>query len=115
MPSSFTFLDPVHLGEVAVVVSQRRQVGHLHLGRGQEGGGARGGVVEDGGAVALPTAFPPVAVDSCLKLAGGAQPPLFTFVWVEVLHVPAAEEKRNSVFTCHRVTLSHVVNHSAIK
>lgn len=90
--SFFTFLDHRHMWDMATVVSGHGHVGHVHLWWGQHGGGAHGGVVEDGRAVALPAAFPPVAVDSCLKLSGGAQSPLFTFIRVEVLHIPAGRK-----------------------
>lgn len=116
MLSYVTFLDHRHLGDMATIVSGHRYVGHLYLWWGQEGGGAHRRVVEDRGSVALPTAFPPVAVNSCLKLTGGAQSPLFTFIRVEVLHIPAGKTKNSIIYLgfCHCVTLSHVVNQSLI-
>lgn len=110
-----TFLDDRHFRDVATAVSGHREVGHLYLGWGQEGGCTHGRVIEDGGAVALPTAFPPVAVNSCLKLDGGAQPSLFTFIRVEVLHIPAGEKRNPMLYSPspRSVTLSHTlsINH----
>jgi len=102
--SRVTFLDHGHLGDVSAV--GHGQVGQVHLRRGHHGGGrAHGGVVKDGRAVALPAAFPPVAVDGGLELAGGAQAPLFTFVRVQVLHIPAGGDGSPGCW-------AHIVNQS---
>lgn len=87
-----TFLDNRHLRDLGSVVSGHGEVCQLDLCWGQESGGVHGGVIEDVGAVALPTAFPAVAVNSSLKLAGGTQSLLFTFVRIEVFHIPAGED-----------------------
>lgn len=86
-----TFLDIRHVRDLGSVISGHGEVCQLDLCWGQESGGVHGRVIEDVGAVALPTAFPAVAVDSSLKLTGGTQSLLFTFVRIEVFHIPAGQ------------------------
>lgn len=92
---TLTFLDNRGLSHVPAVESGHADVGHLEFWGSQQGGGANGGVVKEGGAITLSPAFTTVAVDSCLKLPGRAQSPLFTFIRIEVLHIPVDKKRQN--------------------
>lgn len=76
------------------------QVRHAHLRGGDDGGCPHWRVVKDGRPVALTTPLAAVTVDSCLELSGGAQTPLFTFVRVEVLHIPVRRDQEQDISQC---------------
>lgn len=91
-----TILDNRGLIQVpAVGHAGHADVGHLEFGGRQQCGGAHRGVVEEGGAITLSPPFTTIAVDSCLKLPGRAQSPLFTFIRIEVLHIPVENKRQN--------------------
>lgn len=77
------------------VGSGHANVGHLEFGGSQQCGGAHGGIVEEGGAITLSPPFTTIAVNSCLKLPRRAQSPLFTFIRIEVLHIPVENKRQN--------------------
>lgn len=89
-----TFLDDGCVGHLASVGGPYADVGDGEFGWGQQGGGAHRRVVEKGWSVTLSAALAPVAVDGCLQLSRRAQPPLFTFIWIEVLHIPEQNRKK---------------------
>lgn len=84
------FLDGRHCCSIAAHYHAHAR--HRELGGREHGGGAVGGVGEEGAAEALPPALPPVAVNGCLEFIGIAQPPLITFIRVKVLHVSVVEK-----------------------
>lgn len=98
-----------HVAHVAAIVSCHGDGRHLNLCGREDAGGSHGGVVEQGRPVALPTAFPSVTVDSCLELAWGAEPPLLTFVGIEVLHVSAQQPGPMSLLFTHHFVLLGII------
>lgn len=91
-----TFLDNRCVGHLASVGGPYADVGDGKFRWGQQGGGAYRRVAEKSWAVTLSAALTPVTVNGCLKLPRWAEPSLFTFIWIEVLHIPGQNRKKTT-------------------